>query len=119
MITENDLIVHVKYSQKGYVCIQISPNQIYNQFNQQLEIAYNELNKKIMNFIDMPISVQQALLDMQFNMGNNRFSEQYWPKLFEAIKKKDWETAAKEASERKDVQKARREWTKLMFLNAS
>ena len=32
---------------------------------------------------------------------------------------KDWKTAAKEASERKDVQKARREWTKLMFLNAN
>ena len=66
----------------------------------------------------MPISVQQALVDMQFNMGNNRFSEQYWPKLFDAIKNKDWETAAKEASERKDVQKSRREWTKRMFLMA-
>ena len=107
------------FREYDYAHIQISPNQIYNQFNQQLEIAYNELNKKIMNFIDMPISVQQALLDMQFNMGNNRFSERYWPKLFEAIKNKDWKTAAKEASERKDVQKARREWTKLMFLNAS
>lgn len=107
------------FREYDYAHIQISPNQIYNQFNQQLEIAYNELNKKIMNFIDMPISVQQALLDMQFNMGNNRFSERYWPKLFEAIKNKDWKTAAKEASERKDVQKARREWTKLMFLNAN
>lgn len=107
------------FREYDYTHIQISPTQIYNQFNQQLEIAYNELNKKIMNFIDMPISVQQALLDMQFNMGNNRFSERYWPKLFEAIKNKDWKTAAKEASERKDVQKARREWTKLMFLNAN
>jgi len=107
------------FREYDYAHIQISPNQIYNQFNQQLEIAYNELNKKIMNFIDMPISVQQALLDMQFNMGNNRFSERYWPKLFAAIKNKDWKTAAKEASERKDVQKARREWTKRMFLNAN
>lgn len=107
------------FREYDYAHIQISQNQIYNQFNQQLEIAYNELNKKITNFIDMPISVQQALVDMQFNMGNNRFSERYWPKLFEAIKNKDWKTAAKEASERKDVQKARREWTKLMFLNAN
>lgn len=107
------------FKERNYAHIQISPNQIYNLFNQQLEIAYNELSKKIMNFIDMPISVQQALLDMQFNMGNNRFSERYWPKLFEAIKNKDWKTATKEASERKDVQKARREWTKLMFLNAN
>ncbi|MFQ6703905.1 MAG: hypothetical protein ACLRFP_02370 [Alphaproteobacteria bacterium] len=107
------------FKERNYAHIQISPNQIYNLFNQQLEIAYNELSKKIMNFIDMPISVQQALLDMQFNMGNNRFSERYWPKLFEAIKNKDWKTATKEAFERKDVQKARREWTKLMFLNAN
>ena len=107
------------FMEYDYAHIQISPNQIYNQFNQQLEIAYNELNKKIMNFIDMPISVQQALVDMQFNMGNNRFSERYWPKLFDAINKKDWKTAAKEASERKDVQKARREWTKRMFLKAN
>ena len=107
------------FKERDYAHIQISQNQIYNQFNQQPEIAYNELNKKIMNFIDMPISVQQALVDMQFNMGNNRFSERYWPKLFDAIKKKDWEAAAKEASERKDVQNARREWTKRMFLKAS
>lgn len=107
------------FMEYDYAHIQISPNQIYNQFNQQLEIAYSELNKKIMNFIDMPISVQQALVDMQFNMGNNRFSERYWPKLFDAINKKDWKTAAKEASERKDVQKARREWTKRMFLKAN
>lgn len=107
------------FMEYDYAHIQISPNQIYNQFNQQLEIAYNELNKKIMNFIDMPISVQQALVDMQFNMGNNRFSERYWPKLFGAINKKDWKTAAKEATERKDVQKARREWTKRMFLKAN
>lgn len=107
------------FREYDYAHIQISPNQIYNQFNQQLEIAYNELNKKITNFIDMPTPIQQALVDMQFNMGNSRFSERYWPKLFEAIKNKDWETAAKEASERKDVQKARREWTKRMFLKAN
>ena len=106
------------FKEKNYSNLEISKNDIYNQFNTMLEKSYNELEQKIDNFNKFPTSVKQALVDMQFNMGNKKFSADTWPKLFKAIDNRDWQTAAKEASQRKDVQKSRREWTYKMFINA-
>ena len=106
------------FKEKNYSNLEISKNDIYNQFNTMLEKSYNELEQKIENFNDFPISVKQALVDMQFNMGNKKFSDNNWPKLFQAIDNRDWRTAGKEARQRKDVQKSRREWTYKMFIDA-
>ena len=106
------------FKEKNYSNLEISKNDIYNQFNIMLEKSYTELEQKIENFNNFPTSVKQALVDMQFNMGNKKFSENTWPKLFKAIDNRDWQTAAKEASQRKDVQKSRREWTYKMFIGA-
>ena len=106
------------FTEKNYSNLEISKNDIYNQFNTMLEKSYNELEQKIDNFDKFPTSVKQALVDMQFNMGNKKFSEDTWPKLFKAIDNRDWQTAGKEASQRKDVQKSRREWTYKMFMDA-
>ncbi len=106
------------FKEKNYSDLEISKNDIYNQFNTMLEKSYNELEQKIENFNDFPISVKRALVDMQFNMGNKKFSDNNWPKLFQAIDNRDWRTAGKEARQRKDVQKSRREWTYKMFIDA-
>ena len=106
------------FEEKNYSDLEISKNDIYNQFNTMLEKSYTELEQKIENFNKFPISVKQALVDMQFNMGNKKFSKDTWPKLFKAIDNRDWQAAAKEASQRKDVQKSRREWTYKMFMGA-
>lgn len=106
------------FKEKNYSNLEISKNDIYNQFNTMLEKSYNELEQKIENFNDFPISVKQALVDMQFNMGNKKFSDNNWPKLFQAIDNRNWRTAGKEARQRKDVQKSRREWTYKMFIDA-
>ena len=106
------------FKEKNYSYLEISKIDIYNHFNTMLEKSYKELEQKIENFDNFPTTVRQALVDMQFNMGNKKFSEDTWPKLFEAINKRDWQTAAKEASQRKDVQKSRREWTYKMFMDA-
>ena len=103
------------FREKNYYNIEMSKNDIYDQFDKMLEKSYKELEQKIERFNDFPISVRQALVDMQFNMGNKKFSDDNWPNLYKAIGDRDWQTAAKEASQRKDVQKSRREWTYKMF----
>ncbi len=48
---------------------------------------------------------QQAILDMQFNLGSTKFRdrrivngvEKGWPNLFDAIRQEDWQRAAKES----------------------
>lgn len=47
---------------------------------------YNQLDNK----------GKQALIDLTFNMGNEVFNENEWPKFFAALKNKDLKTAAKE-----------------------
>lgn len=106
------------FNERNYYNLEIPKNDIYAQFNKMLEKSYEELEKKIEHFNDFPTSVRQALVDMQFNMGNKKFSEDTWPRLFAAINNRDWKTAAQEASQRKDVQKSRREWTYKMFNSA-
>lgn len=112
-----DIASHT-FQEKNYSNLEISKNDIYDQFDKTLKKSYKELEQKIANFNAFPTSVKQALIDMQFNMGNKKFSENTWPKLFKAINNHDWQIAAKEASQRKDVQKSRREWTYKMFMNA-
>lgn len=106
------------FKEKNYSGLEISKDDIYNQFNETLEKSYKELEQKIENFNSFPTTVKQALVDMQFNIGDKKFSNENWPKLFKAIDNHDWQTAAKEASQRKDVQKSRREWTYKMFMSA-
>ena len=47
---------------------------------------YNQLDNK----------GKQALIDLTFNMGNEVFNENEWPKFFAALENKDLKTAAKE-----------------------
>lgn len=107
------------FKEKSYANLEISKTDIYNQFERNLFQSYTELTHKISDFDKLPVYVQQALVDMQFNMGNRNFSEKKWPNLFQAIKKHDWHKAAVEASQRKDVQKDRRNWTYNMFLGGA
>lgn len=106
------------FKEKNHSNLEISKNDIYNQFNTMLEKSYKELEQKMAKFNDFPTPVKQALIDMQFNMGNKKFSTKNWPKLFEAINNHDWQTAAKEARQRIDVQKTRQDWTYKMFMDA-
>jgi len=99
-------------------------------FREDLNAARVELeNRKDIDFYGAPRSAKQALLDMQFNMGGNRFSEQGfdektnqfkpgWPKLFDAAKRGDWKTVGDE-SHRKDVPEERNDETRKLFYRAA
>ena len=116
-----------KFAEANYSRYNVPATEIENEFNHQLEQSYHELEMKFPYFHTFPITVQQALVDMQFNMGNVAFQatphvvgkRKYsgWPKLFDAINNRDWQTAATH-SHRKDVQPSRNTWTRDLFLRA-
>ena len=115
------------FSEKNYSQYHVPLSEIESKFDQQLQQSYHELERKIPDFQTLPIPAQQALLDMQFNMGNTAFQatphtvngHRYsgWPKLFNAINNKDWQSAATQ-SHRRDVQSSRNTWTRDLFLRA-
>ena len=105
------------FSEKNYSQYHVPISEMESKFNQQLEQSYHELERKIPDFQTLPIPAQQALLDMQFNIGTPKFSQTEWPKLFAAVVNKDWATAAQE-SHRKDIQQSRQDWTYNKFLQA-
>ena len=59
-----------------------------------LEKHSQELDKHKPIWRELPDPVQIVILSMQFNMGWNRFSK--FVKFWEAIEKKDYQTASKE-----------------------
>lgn len=99
-------------------------------FGDDLNAARDELEKrKDIDFYGAPKSAKQALLDMQFNMGGNRFSEEVfdrktnqfkpgWPKLFDAAKREDWRAVGDE-SHRRDVHEDRNKKTRDLFYKAA
>lgn len=113
------------FNESKYLNYQISSEQMLEQFDRQLNQSYRELEQKFNGFSSFPISVQQALVDMQFNMGDIAFQPvsntigdrtyTAWPKLFDAISKRDWEKVANESS-RKDVGRKRNLWTYEHFM---
>ena len=70
---------------------------------------------------------QQALIDMQFSIGDKKFQARYmddgvikngWPNLFKAIQNEDWERAARE-SHRRDVSETRNKEIQRLLLAAA
>ncbi|MCB9978557.1 MAG: hypothetical protein H6862_02980 [Rhodospirillales bacterium] len=76
-----------------------------------------ELERKFPDLHDYPPSAQKGLLDMHYNLGGTQFSEKNWPMLFDAAKKGDWETVARE-SRRNGIGDKRNRNTKDLFHEA-
>lgn len=72
------------------------------------------VRKKFKDFDNLPKNVQIVILDMEYNMGANRFSKNNWPHFFDAINKKDWIWAGNE-SHSQDIQPSRNFWRKNML----
>lgn len=83
-----------------------------------LQDAASDLATRFPSLDDYPEAAQDALLDMMFNIGLTKFTKSNWPKLFAAVEKKDWKTAAAE-SNRPDVPDDRNEAIHDLFLSAA
>lgn len=82
-----------------------------------LKTSERELRTKIPNFDRLPYSARKGLMDMQYNMGENKFNSKKWPKLFQALDKKDYKSMAKE-SHRADISEVRNQDIYDLFLSA-
>lgn len=85
---------------------------------EDLEGSASDLATRFPSLDDYPEAAQDALLDMMFNIGLTKFTKSKWPKLFPAVEKKDWKTAAAE-SNRPDVPDERNEAIRDLFLSAA
>lgn len=74
------------------------------------------VRKKFKDFDNLPRNAQLVILDMEYNMGANKFlpDENKWPHFFDAINKKDWIWAGNE-SHSQDIQPSRNFWRKNML----
>jgi GH24 family phage-related lysozyme (muramidase) len=102
---------------KKHTQLILSKGTIENQIKKDVDEFERQLNQKIKNFKTLPPEVQQALIDMSFNVGTNGMVTRF-PNLMKAINKKDWNKAAKE-SNRSDVSTDRNSYVRNLFLKAS
>ena len=93
--------MHQLYQKDMYKCVK------------ELEKTLFQQNILMMN---MPEPQILALLDIYYNTGN--LNPKGWPKLFKALKTKDYQTAAKE-SHRAAVSAERNNWTAHCILEAA
>ena len=85
-------------------------NMAKNHLKEDLKIAKQKFKNYGVNFDSLPEEAKKVIVDMQYNMGGN-FTSSKWPMFFEAIKEREWKTAARE-SQSYDIQLDRNNWRK-------
>lgn len=87
---------------KGYAENRTNENlilpdeEIDRLFREHIDNDLSELRRNFPEFDNLPPSAQEALLDMQYNLGGEKFSPTKWPKLYDAVKRRNWEEAAEQ-----------------------
>lgn len=97
--------------------IRMRRQDIDRELDKRLKTMEGELRKKIPRFDTVPRSGQKALLDMQYNMGDQKFRGDSWPKFYKALDNRDW-TAAAGQSSRRDVSLERNQAVRNWLLEA-
>src|SRR5262249_43990464 len=82
----------------------------------ELDDVVSQVRSKCPKFDTWPLSAQETVVEMAFNMGPSFFAT--WPKFTKAIENQDWETASKECRSG-DIQKDRNDWRKKQFEDAA
>ena len=86
--------IAAKYDLDNLYLKEPAINQILEE---HLRNDVRNLRNKFSDFDKTPPGAQQAILDMEFNMGRNKFTKEKWPSLFDAIEKQDWKKAAEQS----------------------
>lgn len=114
------------YRNKDLFNYGLKEDDINSMLREDLNRSVRELRHKFPDFDTYPSQARRALLDMQFNMGDNNFQEEIyknnerkpgWPKLIKAVENRDWEGAAKE-SKRGKIQESRNHYVYDLFMNS-
>lgn len=95
---------------------------------QRLREGERHLKRAFPEFESYPRPAQIALFDMEYNLGPTKFrpnridpktgEEEGWPKLFDAINRRDWKQAA-EQSHRRDIDDQRNQKAQNLFLESA
>jgi GH24 family phage-related lysozyme (muramidase) len=91
---------------KDLAKVGLEPEIINVETKKKLSRFENELKGKIPRFDELPYNARKSLMDMQYNMGNNRFVAEKWPSFYKALDKRDYAEMARQ-SRRKDVHERR------------
>lgn len=86
LITEDDP------EHKYQVGTSVTPERVFEVFEEDLKVIIREAEKVFPGYFDLPEEVQQILANMMFNMGAPRLMK--FKKLRAAIAIQDWEEAA-------------------------
>lgn len=96
--------------------INTQRNKHVTTFYSELLGMYTKAKGFATGFDDMPESVQKALFDMIFNLGQTKLRTTF-TKFNDAVKKEKWDEAAKQCN-RPDVNAARNNYVKGLFNEA-
>jgi GH24 family phage-related lysozyme (muramidase) len=80
---------------KQFTTLHLTQATIDTLLTDDLVRSVGSLEARLPDYATYPVSVQEALLDMMFNLGESRLMKRF-PKFIAAIKSKDFKTAAKE-----------------------
>lgn len=95
-----------KAKEFGLEDLRLPKEEADRVLDERIRSSVNELREKFPDFDTFPEGAQRALLDMEFNMGikfheggeeNANKPGRGWPALFNAVRKEDWEAAAKQS----------------------
>jgi GH24 family phage-related lysozyme (muramidase) len=103
---------------KQFTKLTMSEDDGKSLLRADLTDAAADLARRFPVLDDFPETAQDELLDMMFNIGLTKFTKTKWPKLFAAVEKQDWKSAA-DASNRPDVGVDRNKAIYDLFISAS
>jgi GH24 family phage-related lysozyme (muramidase) len=113
--------VKASYYADGWTKLGLDRFTINTVFSRMLyrlqEQLRGEFREQDMDFSELPPTVQIALFDIGWNTGGANFSGR-WPKMTEAIKNRDWLTAAHESHREWPVSAERNNTTRDLILEA-
>ena len=115
--------INTELANTGY---KITLESKFTNFINDIKDSVDQLQIKFPNYNNYPTGPKNALLDMQYNLGENftpirQYNEDGtkkadgWPKLYRDVNNQDWKNAAKE-SNRPQVGKDRNNFVREQFL---
>jgi hypothetical protein len=102
---------------KQFTTLHLTDATIETLLTEDLERVVNGLSSKLPDYPSYPEKVQEALVDMAFNLGLNRLMTKF-PKFIGHIKKRDWKAAAGE-SKREGISDTRNAEIKTLLTDAA
>jgi GH24 family phage-related lysozyme (muramidase) len=111
---------HVASYYQQFTTLHLGQADIDSVLTADMELAQGYLRNAFPNYDSFPQKAQEGLLDMMFNMGPGKFTQQKWPSFFAAVNATppDW-TAAANQCHRAGISDTRNSVVRQLFLDAA